>query len=257
MTDDGSVSFTVDDNGVAMVEFHRGRANYFTAALIGKIADAYAEAAANPASRVIVLCAAGRHFCAGLDFGTTGDIEPSVASIYGEGLRLFEPSLPVIAAVQGAAIGGGLGLAMSADFRIGAPDARVSANFARIGIHHGFGLSVTLPRAVGVQKASDLLLSARAIDGREAATLGVFDRVSASAASLRDEAIAWATEFARAAPLAVRSIRQTLRGPDLATRVRTALEHELAEQVALFGTGDFAEGVAAAAERRPAVFLGR
>ncbi|GAA1548284.1 enoyl-CoA hydratase/isomerase family protein [Nocardioides humi] len=252
-TSDAVVSVEVDDRGVAVVEFGRGRSNYFDAVLIGKIADAYAELAADRA-RAIVLCSAGRHFCAGLDFGDARDVEATVAAIYRQGLRLFAAGPPVVAAVQGAAIGGGLGLAMSADFRVGAPDARLAANFARIGIHHGFGLSVTLARAVGRQRAAGLLLSGRTLDGREAGELGLFDRVSESADSLRAEAVAWAGEIARCAPLAVASIRRTLRGSDLAEQVDAALAHELAEQVALMRTDDFAEGVRAAQERREPEF---
>ena len=72
-------------------------------------------------------------------------------------MRLDDTALPVVAAVQGAAIGGGLGLALSADFRVAAPAARFAANFARLGFHHGFGLRVSLPAIVGQQNALRML----------------------------------------------------------------------------------------------------
>ncbi|MFE5700747.1 enoyl-CoA hydratase/isomerase family protein [Rhodococcus koreensis] len=251
------VRVEVDSDGIAVVEFERGKANYFDAAMIEGIADAYDSLGSDPRARVIVLCAAGRNFCAGMDFGSRSDIVPTVSEIYDNAVRLFESPLPVVAAVQGATVGGGLGLAMSADFRVGAPSAWVSANFAALGIHHGFGLTVTLPSAVGEQVAADLLLSGRRITADEAQHRGVFDRLSVTDDSLRAEAIAWAREFARCAPLAVRSIRKTLRGRALVDRVRSAVEHELAQQTPLFETTDFVEGIAAARERRAPQFSAR
>ena len=92
-------------------------------------------------------------------------------------MRLFRTRKPIVAAIQGAAIGGGLGVAMAADFRIAAPEARFSANFARLGFHHGFGLSVTLPAAVGGQHAAELLYTGRRITGDDAVAIGLVDRV--------------------------------------------------------------------------------
>src|SRR6185295_18257851 len=97
----------------------------------------------------------------------------------------FATRTPVVAAVQGAAIGGGLGLALWPDFRIAAPEARFSANFARLGFHHGFGLTVTLPRVVGQQRALELLYTGARIDGKRAHAIGLVDRLVPLAA-LRD-----------------------------------------------------------------------
>ena len=96
-----------------------------------------------------MLCSAGRHFCAGANFADAGD--SGVPALYAHAVRLFSASTPVVAAVQGGAIGGGLGLALSADFRVASPSSRFAANFARLGIHHGFGITVTLPATVGMQ----------------------------------------------------------------------------------------------------------
>ena len=130
-----------------------------------------------------------------------------------------------------------------------------SANFSKLGLHQGFGISVTLPEVVGPQIALDLLLSGRRVDGAQAAAVGLVDAV-VPPEELRERAVARAEELASAAPLAVRSIRQTMRG-DLADRVRAAVAHERQEQERLQGTSDFGEGIAAAIERRTPRFVGR
>jgi enoyl-CoA hydratase/carnithine racemase len=169
-------------------------------------------------------------------------------------VRLFSTQTPVVAAIQGAAIGGGLGVALMPDFRVAAPEARFSANFARLGFHHGFGLSVTLPDLVGRQRAMELLYTGRRIKAPEALEIGLCDRLAALA-ELRDAAKELARDIALSAPLAVRSIRETLRG-DLPGRIRAATDREKAEQERLQKTSDFREGVRAMSERRPPNFSG-
>jgi enoyl-CoA hydratase/carnithine racemase len=174
--------------------------------------------------------------------------------LYDEAVRLFATRTPVVAAIQGAAIGGGLGLALMPDFRIAAPEARFSANFARLGFHHGFGLSVTLPALVGGQRAMELLYTGRRVGGEEAVSLGLCDRL-VPRSELRSAAVGLAAEIAASAPLAVASIRETLRG-DLPARIRAATAREKAEQDRLRKTSDFKEGVRAMAERRTPDFKG-
>ena len=87
----------------------------------------------------------------------------------------------MVAAVQGPAVGGGLGLALVADFRVACSEARFSANFNRLGFHPGFGLSVTLPRVVGMQKAAYMFYSGRRVQGEEALAIGLADRLVAKA----------------------------------------------------------------------------
>jgi enoyl-CoA hydratase/carnithine racemase len=157
--------------------------------------------------------------------------------------------------VHGAAVGGGLGLALSADFRVTCPSARFSANFARLGFHQGFGLSVTLPRLVGPQKAALLLYTGRRIAGDEAVSIGLADRL-VDDADVRKETIALAREIAASAPLAIVSIRETLRR-GLADQIEAATERELVEQDWQRKTDDFKEGVTAMSARRPPNFVGR
>jgi enoyl-CoA hydratase/carnithine racemase len=245
---------TVEQHGahVGVVTLHRPPNNYFDTGLIEDIAAAYEALDTSGWCRAIVLASEGRHFCAGLDFA--GNAGQDIAALYRAALRLFAAPLPVVAAVQGSAVGGGCGLALAADFRVATPQTRVSANFARLGFHHGFALTVTLPAAVGRQAAADLLLTGRRVGGEQALALGLCDRL-ADGDNLLAQAIDYADELAAAGPLAVRSIRATLRH-GLVEEARLAMEHECAEQTRLRDTADFAEGVRAAAERRDPTFRG-
>jgi 2-(1,2-epoxy-1,2-dihydrophenyl)acetyl-CoA isomerase len=248
------------DNGVGVVEFCRPPNNFFDAPLIEEIAASVHALEGRADARSVVLASQGKHFCAGADFAGTSGAAPVSAdegakTLYAAAVKLFEGRLPIVAAVQGAAIGGGLGLALAADFRVASIESRFCANFSRLGLHHGFGLSVTLPRVVGHQAAADLLMTGRRIDGGEAYRLRLVDRI-VGADAIRTEAINLAAELASAAPLAVQSIRKTLRA-ELAAEVASATEHERYEQAWLRDTQDFAEGVRASAERRDPIFTGR
>jgi enoyl-CoA hydratase/carnithine racemase len=254
---DFTVNVSAAHEHVAVVSFERGRHNYFTPELTGALADALEELAADGRTRAVVLRGEGRHFCAGADFsesagpdGAAADLD--VEELYGHAVRLFAQPLPIVAQLRGAVIGGGLGLALAADFRVAVANARLAANFAALGIHQGFGLSVTLPRLVGEQCALDLLLTGRTVRGDEAYSLGLVDLV-ATVDQLEETTLAKAAGLAANAPLAVRAIRRTLRR-ELIEQVREAVREEAAEQRRLFRTADFREGIAAAAEHRPARF---
>ena len=248
---------------VALVEIRRPPNNFFDAALIGEIATAFENLDADTGCRALVLAAQGKAFCAGANFGESdseGDEllsgpRPGAAHLYIEGNRLFRTKKPIIAAVHGAAVGGGLGLAMVADLRVTCKDARFSANFTRLGFHPGFGLTVTLPAVIGPTKAALMFYTSRRVAGDEAHAMGLAD-VLVAQDKVREAALSLAAEIAENSPLGLIATRATLRG-DLADRVRAATEHELAEQSRLRKTEDFKEGVKAMAERRPPLFTNR
>lgn len=244
----------LENDHVATVEIRRPPDNYFDVHLIEELAEAFEELASNSSCRCVVLCSDGRHFCAGANFTRQTDrTDRTGPHLYEVGLRLFEQPLPVVAAIQGAAIGGGLGLALVADFRVGCPEARFAANFAKLGFHQGFALSVTLPAVIGQQAALDLLYTGRRIGGEEAHAMGLLDRLT-DQNRVRDDASALASQIAASAPLAVRSIRETMRG-SLAAQARSIMKRERSEQERLMQTKDWREGVRAMNQRREPNFI--
>jgi enoyl-CoA hydratase/carnithine racemase len=248
---------------VALVEIRRPPNNFFDVPLIKEIASAFEALDADADCRALVLAAQGKAFCAGANFGD-GDSDggellsgprPGAAHLYIEGNRLLRTRKPIVAAVHGAAVGGGLGLAMVADFRVSCPEARFSANFTRLGFHPGFGLTVTLPAVIGSTKAALMFYTSRRVGGEEAHAMGLAD-VLVPQDQVRAASLSLAAEIAENSPLGLIATRATLRG-DLADRVRAATEHELAVQTRLRQTDDFKEGVQAMAERRVPNFAGR
>jgi enoyl-CoA hydratase/carnithine racemase len=235
---------------VAIIEIRRPPHNFFDLTLVRDLADAFEAVDAAPELRAIVLASEGKSFCAGADFsGNEGADGSDPMQLYREALRLFATRKPIVAAIQGAAIGGGLGLALCADFRVAAFEARFAANFVKLNLHAGFGLTHTLPRLVGQQRAAHLLYSGRRVSGDEALAMGLADAVT-RIETLRETAIGFAAEIAENAPLAVEATRATLRD-GLAKAVAAQVEHEAAIQRQLFATRDYEEGVAAVRERRP------
>jgi len=252
---------------VALVEIRRPPHNFFDVALIQELASALEALDDDIGCRAVVLASQGKSFCAGANFGDGSTLdkagqrpgelnrEAAVQHLYLEGNRLFHTRKPIVAAIHGAAIGGGLGLAMVADFRVTCPEARFAANFTRLGFHPGFGLTVTLPAVIGATKAALMFYTSRRVTGEDAYAMGLADALVPQG-EVRQAALMLASEMAENAPLALVSTRATMRG-DLADRVRKATEHELAEQTRLRMTEDFKEGVKAMAERRIPDFTGR
>ncbi len=247
------------DGHVAVVTFSRPPHNFADLALIEAIGAAFDAADADGGVRAIVLRSEGRVFCAGADLANANPVAGDVAEgernpFYVAAAKLFGVAKPVVAAVQGAAVGAGLGLSLVADFRVAASAARFAGNFVQLGFHPGFGISAVLERIVGRQRALLMLLTGRRIGGEQAFEWGLADQL-APKGGVDDAALALAAEIATGAPLAVRSTRATLRG-DLARLVAEQTDHELAEQAWLQRTADFAEGVRAVNERRPGRFAG-
>jgi enoyl-CoA hydratase/carnithine racemase len=245
------------ETGVATVTFVGAGANYLDLPVLTSIADAIESLGDQPACRVIVLRSGGRHFSAGAALDPDVDDDErdrQVRAFYEQAARTFSAKVPVVAAVQGAAVGAGLGLALAADFRVATPTTRFAPSFARLGFFPGFATTVTLPRLVGRQRSAELLITGRDVRGDEAHQLGLCDRC-VDVADLEHATREMAGELAAAAPLSARALVRVLRR-DLVTEAVLAMKREAAEQVRLARTADFREGIAAASERRPPQFRG-
>ena len=247
---------------VAVLEIQRPPNNFFDLELINALGDAFESMDQDTDVRALVLAAQGKHFCAGANFSNRDEqakraerTESTGNPLYTAAVRLFACKKPVVAAVQGAAVGGGFGLAVMPDFRVVTPDARFTAHFVKLGFHPGFALTLTLPRLIGQQKSNLMFMTGQRIDGETAFAWGLADRIT-DEQNLRREAMALANEIAENAPLAVMSVRATLRG-DLAAKAKAQTDHEFLEQYRLQQTEDHREGVKAVAERRPGNFKGR
>jgi enoyl-CoA hydratase/carnithine racemase len=252
---------------VGLIEIRRPPLNFFNVALINQIADALEEFDKDVEIRASVLAAQGKAFCAGADFSDPdrqkqeeqSKSDPAsnlpINHLYVQAVRIFRAKKPFVAAVHGAAIGGGFGLAVAADFRVTCPEARFAANFTKLGFHPGFGLTATLPELVGRNNAELIFYTSRRINGEDATKMGLAN-VCVPQDQVRAEAMKLANEIAECSPLGLIATRATMRG-NLADRVLAATNHELVEQNKLRATEDFKEGVKATAERRVANFKGR
>jgi enoyl-CoA hydratase/carnithine racemase len=252
---------------VGLIEIRKPPLNFFDVSLINQIADALEEFDRDIEIRSSVLAAQGKAFCAGANFNdparqeqeTKAKIDPAsnlpINHLYVQAVRIFRNKKPIVAAIHGAAIGGGLGLAVSADFRVACPEARFAANFTKLGFHPGFGLTATLPELIGKNNAELMFYTSRRVTGEEAYRWGLANELVPQD-QVRIAAMKLAQEIAECSPLGLVSTRATMRA-GLADRVLAATNHELVEQNRLRVTDDFKEGVKAVAERRVANFRGR
>jgi enoyl-CoA hydratase/carnithine racemase len=214
-------------DAVGIVTLNRPPHNFLDAQLIADVVRALHELEGRVGAAV--LCANGRNFCAGADISKRGSSSHSEDGrhLYDHALDLYMQPLPLVAAVQGKAVGGGVGVAITADLRVGTAETSFRVNFAEIGIHPGFGLSATLPDLIGRARASDMFLTSRPVAGAEALRLGLLDR-------LVDEdpveaAVEIAQAIARTPAGAAESVRATLRR-DIVADLRRVMAHERAEQ---------------------------
>jgi enoyl-CoA hydratase/carnithine racemase len=230
-----------------------------------ELLDAFAAASAQARAadlRCVVVTGTGTCFSSGADFKSTvqregGHRAPNERSyaMYESFLSLLDIAVPVIGALNGHTVGGGFGLALVCDLRIGARDARYGANFVKLGLSPGMAISYLLPRLIGVARASELLLTGRLIDGAEAERLGILNRAVA-ADDVLGEALALARAIADNAPLAVRATKRAIqRGLDL--QIRDAARLEAYAQAETLATDDAREGIAALLAKRPPKFTGR
>lgn len=249
---------------VATIEIRRPPHNFFDIDLIREIADACETLDKDAGCRALVLAAQGTAFCAGAKLGDGADVQNVLVKrsetgmaghLYIEAVRLYRTAKPMVGAIHGAAVGGGLGLALVPDMRVTCPEARFCANFTRLGFHPGFGLTHTLPALIGPSRAAMMFYTSRRVPGDEAYRIGLAD-VLVPQAEVRSAAQKLAAEIAENSPLGVIETRATVRA-GLADRVRAATDHELEIQTRLRKTADFKEGVDAVNQRRTPKFVGR
>ena len=251
--------------------------NGLTGALLTGFLAALEEARTDDAVRVVVTTGEGDVFSAGADMEDldndlglnalmhqklgvtdtlgTADRAFDRLGIGRETLAIKNFDKPLIAAVNGAAAGGGLALAMLHDIRLASERATFTTAFVRIGLVAEMGLSHTLPRAIGLEAAMDMMYTGRSVAADEALALGMIRRVVPHD-RLVDETLAYAEQIAAQAPIAVQFAKRTL-ARSLDNSLQDQLELEWPYQVAAFDTEDAKEGIAAFRERRPPRFTGR
>ncbi|MGE0549462.1 MAG: enoyl-CoA hydratase/isomerase family protein [Kofleriaceae bacterium] len=250
---------TDGDVGVITLDRPDNR-NSMTGELLAAFASATAAAKRDTAIRSLVITGTGRCFSAGADFKSFGSSEPQQPhersyAMYVPFLSVLELEVPVIGALNGHAIGGGFGLALVCDIRIGAIDAKYGANFVKLGLAPGMAISYMLPRLIGLPRASELLYTARLVDGPEAERIGILNR-AVPASEVLPEAMVIARAIAANAPIAVRETKRGIyRGLDL--HVHDAARAEAHAQAKSIATDDAREGIAALLGKREPRFTGR
>jgi enoyl-CoA hydratase/carnithine racemase len=236
------------------------RRNSLTMALVRELGDRIAAAGADRALRAVVVTGQGdRAFCAGADLKERARMSADEVHAFHSGLKgallAIERSPQVfVAALNGAALGGGLELALACDLRVAAEGAEVGLPEVSLGIIPGGGGTARLPRMIGVARAKDLILTGRRAGAAEALAMGLVARI-APAARLVAEALALAEQVARNAPVSLRQAKRAVDGGfHLSVEEALALENRLYQEC--LASKDRLEALRAFAEKRPAVFTG-
>ncbi len=260
MTED--LRYTVED-GIATITLNRPhRKNAFTLEMIDTWAAALRAAAADESVRVVVLTGTGDAFCSGVDLSVLQAIESTPLArkrmltdrVHQVAHAVADLDKPLIAAVNGVAVGAGLDMALMCDIRFAARSARMSEGYIRVGLVPGDGGCYFLPRLVGPAKALELLLTGDPVDGEEAARIGMVNRVCDDA-ELLDTTYAFAGRLAAVSPVAAAMIKRTVYQAERMD-LRASLDLISSHMAIVQSTADYAEAQAAFTERRPARFIG-
>ena len=252
-------------DGIAILVMNRpDRMNALNNELGVAIDEALGRIAADPEVRVVVITGAGRAFCAGGDLallgkgretGATKELEPLLRAGMQMVLKMRTMPQPVIAAVNGAAAGAGMNVALAADIRIAAEDATFGQNFAKVGLFPDYGGTYFLPQLVGPAKAAELFYTGDMIDAKTALALGLVNQV-VPAAQLEAEVKTLANKIAQGPSLAIRAVKKTLFASQEKDLVR-ALDNEVREQIRCYLSEDGNEGIRAFFEKRLPRFHGQ
>lgn len=251
------------DAGVRTITLNRPeRLNAVNQRLAEELPDALDSASSDDAVRVVVITGAGKGFCSGLDLaepptlptGRRSDRLDPLAWVGRWVMCTTRCEKPVIAAVNGAAAGAGLGLALAADIRIVGTGSRLTAGYVRRGLSPDAGVSYFLPRLVGLARAAEIIISGRDVDSEEAERIGL-----AAATYPGDELPQAAAHYARrlaAGPPIAYALTKRLLVSSLDTRLTDQLERELAFIKTCFASNDVAEALRAFSEKRLPTFRG-
>jgi len=256
---------TTRDGGVATITLNRPeKLNAFAGTMREDLLDALRACDADDACRAVVITGAGRAFCAGGDvefmseLQRRGDVD-AFRKLLDAGrdvvMQIATMPKPVIASINGVAVGAGCNLALACDIRIASDAAKLGETFVRIGIHPDWGGTWFLPRLVGRSRAMELLMSGRMVDANEALSIGMVDRV-VPAAELRDATLQLARSLAAGPVAALGDIKRAVNASlanDLATQIALESEHQLRA----FVSDDAREGIDALLEKRAPKFSGR
>jgi len=261
----GPVLLESQQGAIATLVLNRPeRMNSLNNELAGALIAALERLANDASVNVVVLTGAGRAFCAGGDLGLIGkgrergdanELSPLLRAGMQAVLKIRTMPQPVIAAVNGAAAGAGMNIALAADIRISAEEAMFGQNFAKVGLFPDYGGTYFLPQLVGPSKAAEMFYTGDMIDASAALRLGIVSRV-VPAAQLETEVRTLAQKIAEGPQLSIRAAKQVLFANEKPALV-AALEKEVEHQMKCFHSEDCAEGIRAFFEKRPAKFHGR
>ncbi|MGB7284891.1 MAG: enoyl-CoA hydratase-related protein [Candidatus Acidiferrum sp.] len=261
----GPVLLEQKHDGIAVLVLNRpDKLNALNSELSTALNDALARIADDDSVHVVVLSGAGRAFCSGGDLGAIGrgrernetaELGPILRSGMQAVLKMRLMPQPVIAAVNGAAAGAGMNIALAADIRIAADTAKFGENFSRVGLFPDYGGTFFLPQLVGPSVAAEMFYTGEMIDAPMALRLGIVNRV-VPVAQLEAEAKSLAEKIAQGPPLAIRAVKKIMFGSHKEALVK-ALDHEVELQMKCFHSEDCMEGIRAFFEKRPPRFQGK
>ncbi len=261
----GPVILEGKHDGIATLVMNRpDRLNALNNELAMAVNDALGRIAKDPSVNVVVITGAGRAFCAGGDLGALGkghqtgathELEPLLRAGMQMVLKMRTMPQPVIAAVNGAAAGAGMNIALAADIRIAAEEATFGQNFSKVGLSPDYGGMYFLPQLVGPAKAAELFYTGDMIDAKTALALGIVNQV-VPAAQLEMAVKALAQKIAQGPSLPIRAVKKALFASE-EKELAQALDNEVREQIRCYLSDDCREGIRAFFEKRHPTFQGK
>jgi 2-(1,2-epoxy-1,2-dihydrophenyl)acetyl-CoA isomerase len=253
------------ENGLAILTLNRpDRMNAINAELATALNEALTAISIDKHIQAVLITGAGKGFCAGGDLKEIWEgrqkndkesLEPLLRSGMGMVLKMRTMRQPIVAAVNGAAAGAGMNIALAADVRIASETASFGETFAKVGLFPDFGGTYFLPQLIGPAKAAELLYSGDMFDAKTALEFGIVNRVVPTD-RLMEEAKKFAMSIVTGPRVASRALKQVLFGNDR-NALTKALEYEVEEQIRCFESEDSAEGLRAFFEKRKPNFQGK